>query len=674
MSILLQTTGDTVLKIKGKYINDDILIKIPKVVFTDLKLEFNDITGEVTSYILEKNKITSSPISIETGKTIYGTNATKYILYNSFLLNNNNIVIKGYGNINPDSIKKGINIFGTVGTYEKIKNENDNSIFLSFFKNKNIETYENNEINILKPGVFKNCQQLSSISTKNVESIGEAAFENDILLEAVDTDDLKIIKNDVFKSCSSLKNIDLSNAIEIGDNAFLGCTSLESIDIANVETLGSNAFSGCTSLSSVTLGNKFGSSINYCLFRSCSALTSISLPNTVKTITSSAFMGCKTLSNINTENIQYIQQSAFAGCTSLSSLNLTSLVDAAEYAFANCGFSNPLSVVSNLSIFKNYLFSGCKNIKTLNFTGKTNVELKNGVFDGCSALESADIKDIKKFGDSCFGDCINLKDVDIPSTMTSIPQYAFFNCDSLEAFNLKNVTSVGSHAFRYCTNLKDINVSQLRAISSCAFQGCALETVSVSCSTIYDAFRECSSLSIADVTANILSGTFIGCEALKDITIHNVTKLSFGTFNRCTSLENIILDVTKVPTLTTTSSVFLSTPIMSSSYLGHFGSIYVPASLVDTFKGATNWAIIADRITTKTITFFIDGTEYTAEEGMTWGEWVDSEYNTDGFFESEGGSIWKSTSLYQMILSDVTSSSVILDGEQYSLHSIGGGD
>jgi hypothetical protein len=27
------------------------------------------------------------------------------------------------------------------------------------------------------------------------------------------------------------------------------------------------------------------------------------------------------------------------------------------------------------------------------------------------------------------------------------------------------------------------------------------------------------------------------------------------------------------------------------------------------------------------ITFTIDGTEYQAEEGMTWGEWVDSEYN-----------------------------------------------
>ncbi len=32
-----------------------------------------------------------------------------------------------------------------------------------------------------------------------------------------------------------------------------------------------------------------------------------------------------------------------------------------------------------------------------------------------------------------------------------------------------------------------------------------------------------------------------------------------------------------------------------------------------------------------TITFTIDGTSYTAIDGMTWAEWVDSTYNTDGY-------------------------------------------
>ena len=35
----------------------------------------------------------------------------------------------------------------------------------------------------------------------------------------------------------------------------------------------------------------------------------------------------------------------------------------------------------------------------------------------------------------------------------------------------------------------------------------------------------------------------------------------------------------------------------------------------------------------KMINFTVAGASYQAEEGMTWGEWVDSEYNTDGFWE-----------------------------------------
>jgi hypothetical protein len=33
-----------------------------------------------------------------------------------------------------------------------------------------------------------------------------------------------------------------------------------------------------------------------------------------------------------------------------------------------------------------------------------------------------------------------------------------------------------------------------------------------------------------------------------------------------------------------------------------------------------------------TITFTIEGTEYQAEEGMTWEEWCESKYNTGGFY------------------------------------------
>lgn len=37
----------------------------------------------------------------------------------------------------------------------------------------------------------------------------------------------------------------------------------------------------------------------------------------------------------------------------------------------------------------------------------------------------------------------------------------------------------------------------------------------------------------------------------------------------------------------------------------------------------------------KLITFYADNIEYQTEEGMTWEEWINSGYNTDGFYISE---------------------------------------
>lgn len=84
-------------------------------------------------------------------------------------------------------------------------------------------------------------------------------------------------------------------------------------------------------------------------------------------------------------------------------------------------------------------------------------------------------------------------------------------------------------------------------------------------------------------------------------------------------------------------SVFATTPMSLSTYTGSFGSIYVPASLVDAYKSATNWATYADRITAivkepTLISFTVGEVEYQAEEGMTWEEWVNSTYNTGVFY------------------------------------------
>ena len=42
------------------------------------------------------------------------------------------------------------------------------------------------------------------------------------------------------------------------------------------------------------------------------------------------------------------------------------------------------------------------------------------------------------------------------------------------------------------------------------------------------------------------------------------------------------------------------------------------------------WDILEDK--ESLITFYIDGSKYEAVEGMTWGDWINSDYNSIGLF------------------------------------------
>ena len=67
--------------------------------------------------------------------------------------------------------------------------------------------------------------------------------------------------------------------------------------------------------------------------------------------------------------------------------------------------------------------------------------------------------------------------------------------------------------------------------------------------------------------------------------------------------------------------------------------------LVDTYKSAPNWVAYSSRITAiETITIRTGLGLYEAEPGMMWGEWIETPYNTDGFYVNDDGVIANSNS------------------------------
>ena len=107
---------------------------------------------------------------------------------------------------------------------------------------------------------------------KNV--IVNATQKYDVSEETITIKEGYAIGYDAFKDARFLQNITLSGAKlrEIGENAFSGCTALTSITIpSSIKTIYDNAFSGCINLTSVKFEGT-GVVLNDNVFNGCSAM------------------------------------------------------------------------------------------------------------------------------------------------------------------------------------------------------------------------------------------------------------------------------------------------------------------------------------------------------------------------------------------------------------------
>lgn len=209
------------------------------------------------------------------------------------------------------------------------------------------------------------------------------------------------------------------------------------------------------------------------------------------------------------------------------------------------------------------------------------VAIGNSAFAYCSSLTTASFPSCTSIGVYAFLSCINLVDVNLPSC-ANVLEGAFRNCHRLTAISLPLCTFIGSSAFSSCSRLTVANLSLCKKIDA-------------------GAFMSCSSLAAVNLTAceSIASSAFYECRALSEIFLPKCSFIGFNAFNWCASLARVVLLSASVVSLVSTAT-FNNTPMQKSSFIGDFGSIYVPTSLVDAYKSAANWSAFSDRITAYT--------------------------------------------------------------------------
>ncbi len=369
----------------------------------------------------------------------------------------------------------------------------------------------------------------STLSTLTTPFVGQSADESGAYLgEMFGIGDVTG-KNMTSYYASGFKSLTITNQSKLPDGVLSGCDTLESLVVENCEELGNSSLASLIKLSSLTLPDgllKIGKGA----LGHNTALTSLSIPDSVTTIEGQAFV---------------------------------------ELPFET--FTLPKSLES----FKYY--QDMPNLKEWAISSENeHFKVVDGVLyskDETGLINFPQAKDASSFA--------------LPETVTTIGEYAFFSTN-VTSLDFTGVQSIGNYAFYTCTSLKEAHfgsglsyvgraafsssgISQLDfattldagvnfETSNMSFASCyKLENVSLPSyiTSIQDSwFASCSKLSSLTVAGSL---TYVGINALSgtsvtalELTFANEAEIKYGVFSE-SSINELTLhfdeDVTVYPVI-----------------------------------------------------------------------------------------------------------------------------
>ena len=492
--------------------------------------------------------------------------------------------------------------------------------------------------NILSIGdnAFEGCVnwEIDNVNFPGLQNLGQFSFRKTPIKSVSNLGEIATVANYTFEGCENLETVNLGDKIKtIGVHAFNGCKNLTNINLERIEVFGSAAFGDCeklvfedlrlpnllsygsevfsgakitkiSDLGSITTLPTGGISSNN--FGDKNTLKEIVLPTTLTTIPTGCFYGYKKLMNINLDHIKELGKNALRDCVSLrfEDLQLPNLEKLYEDAF----YGVQITKISDLG----------------NIT-----ELPTGTSSNHT-----------------YGDRTVLTEIVIPEHITRIPAYFMYNYQKLTTCNINsNIESIGANAFQYCSNfsIEDLNLPKLTELGAMAFYGVSIKKVSSlgsitkllsktgnagggtfmrctelesinwpstlteigystcqSCSklqsTIFpeslltigaNAFQFCSSTSImiAPKVTSIGANAFQSCQNLQYVYLGDqINIVGENAFTNCPNIVAIVCNNTNIPNIT--SNTFA---------VGKY-QIYVPDSMIEEYKSATNWSEFGDKV------------------------------------------------------------------------------
>ncbi len=203
-------------------------------------------------------------------------------------------------------------------------------------------------------------------------------------------------------------------------------------------------------------------------------MTSLFIPNTVKTIGASAFSGCTKLADLEIPNsVTSIGDKAFLNCKGLKSIDLSelSIKSLLKGLFGGCVL-NTVHLPKTLESIPDEMFSN-SNINSIIIPGKV-TKIGKDAFNN-SGLKTIDLSEVpmKTLSVDLFNGC-SLDYVYLPNTLESIPDKMFFNSTIKSIKIPSKVKEIGERAFYQCGSLETVDMTDapLKTFGAYAFAEC----------------------------------------------------------------------------------------------------------------------------------------------------------------------------------------------------------
>jgi len=292
----------------------------------------------------------------------------------------------------------------------------------------------------------------------------------------------------------------------------------------------------------------------------------------VKQISDTAFKNNQSVTMITLHNgISRLGTNSFENCGSLVTVNLGQSVQNIEAeTFLNCSSLAGFTVPAGIGVIGNAPFRGCASLgEILVNAGNTLYMAVDGALyniSGTSLIQFPQGKDAASFavpssvttiGNYAFSNCVSLTSVTLGRSVRSIGCYAFAGTSVTSMVLSENVTWIGSNAFDGCSALQSLTIPFVGSSRSGIGTsegllgyvfGNAYFTGSVEAYQWYSAINyvkyylpaALTSVTLTD-TYQVPYGAFSGCTAIESVTLGNAGFINEKAFFGCSALTQVLL-------------------------------------------------------------------------------------------------------------------------------------